>query len=116
MNSAETSKPVIQCADRLGRSWDKNVRETAFIVVPTMLLAGLLGRYQWIIGALLTCFVAFRIIGNIRQSFRQACPACGAEGIIVPGRKLKFECPVCGGQFHTDCQICYAGARPSKVI
>ncbi|HEX7262057.1 MAG TPA: hypothetical protein VF258_09595 [Luteolibacter sp.] len=107
---------MIRCADRLGQIWDKGVKSTAMIAIPILLLAGLLGRYEWIIGALVTVFVAFRIIRISRESFRQPCPACGAEGAIISeGRKLKFECPKCGGRFDTDCEISYAGARPSQA-
>lgn len=110
------NKPVVRCADHLASLWSKGVRGTVMIVVPLILLSKLLGQYAWILNVLAFVIVVFRLIGHASASKQQACPACGSEGkIVCEGRKVKLSCPACQDVFETDCEIPYAGAKPSKV-
>ena len=109
------SKPIVQCADRLGGLWSKGVRNSAIIVVPLLLTSKLFGAYEWISIGLCFVIVIFGLLKSLSASRHDNCPVCGAEGEIVMGRKVKFSCPVCQETFDTDCEVLYAGAKPSKI-
>lgn len=110
-----SSKPIVRCADRLGAHWSKGVRRSAIAVVPLMLISKLFGTYEWIPFSLCFAIVIFGLLKYSSALRHDTCPVCGAEGEIVFGRKVTFSCPVCQETFDTDCEILYAGAKPSKI-